>query len=445
MKNILKRLSAILLILCLLPTISCGTPTEKGGEDETKKPVSSADITDTLADNSDETPTETPNLVLVPGQTHMTSAMIPLRNNLMDYYLAMFKDIVADGSKNVVFSPYSVFAATAMATEGAKGQTLEELEALMGVSQEDLAAAYGLYLGEYGKASGLLTANSIWVDTYEGLMINQDTFDRLQASYGAGAFHKDLQSPETVAQLNKWISEHTKGRIPQMIDKLSETSRLALVNALSLDAEWYKPYSEYQQKEGKFTNVSGSTTPVTMLTSMEDYYIEDENATGFYKRYRPSEDGKRYAFVAILPREGMTPAEYLSTLDGDGLRNILFNYTRNVDLYTKLPVFKADAAYELSETYQRLGCVTPFTRSADFTGLADNPLCIGTITHKAMIEVDALGTKAGAATVIDMPESAAPMDPLPVKEVYLDRPFIYMILDCDTGLPVFMGMTANIS
>lgn len=451
MKKLLKRTVAFTLTSCLLLfALSCGAP--QGAEDHTHADTipaagTSEDRpihTDTPTEAPTDPTTEAPNLVLAPGKTDLTDDLKPTRNALMDYYLAMFKDLVKDGSENAVMSPYSIFVATAMATEGAKGQTLAELEALMGVSQADLAKIYGLYLGEYGKASSLVTANSLWVDTHEGLTVNQATFDRLQTAYGAGVFHQDLQAPETLEQLNGWISDHTKGRIPKMLDEIGETSRLMLVNALSFDAEWAEAYTEHQQREGEFTNADGSTVTATMLSSVEYYYLEDANARGFYKCYKQGEDGKCYAFAAILPREGMTPAEYLSTLDGDGLRKMLFNYSTDVTLTTKLPAFKTDAAYELSETYQKLGCVTPFSGSADFTGLAvsNAPLCIGSITHKAAIEVDALGTKAGAATVIDMTEGA--VEPGIFKEVILDRPFIYMIVDCDTGLPVFMGITAEI-
>ncbi len=450
MKHTAKKAATLFLSLCLLfSAIACGAP--QGGEDHTHAATTPGAGTTNGAHAATEAPTEivteAPNLVLVAGKTEMTEELKPLRNALMDYYFEMFKEMVADGNENAVMSPYSIFAATAMATEGAKGQTLAELETLMGVPQADLSKIYGLYLGEYGKASALLTANSIWVDTHEGLTVNQVTFDRLRSAYGAGVFHEDLQAPETVEKLNSWISDHTKGRIPKMLDEIGESSRLMLVNALSFDAEWVEAYTEYQQMEGEFTNADGSTVNATMLTRMEYFYLEDSNAQGFYKLYKSSEDGKCYAFAAILPKEGMTPVEYLSALDGDGLRKMLFNYTTDVMLTTKLPVFKADAAYELSETYQKLGCVTPFGGAADFSDLAvsNGSLYIGSITHKAFIEVDALGTKAGAATVIDMPEGAGDPDVWPpIKEVFLDRPFIYMIVDCDTGLPVFMGVTASV-
>lgn len=437
--------------------------TESPVETKTEVPTSAVTYadTDTASENtSAEEPVETQpetsaeivtseetnisDVILTPGKTEMSAEDIPLRNALMDYYLAMFKDIAKDGSENVLYSPLSVFSATAMVTEGAKGDTLAQLESLLGISRSDLPKAYGLSVGNQGEFSQLLSANSLWIDTHEAMTVGDATIEKIQSAYGAGVFNLDLQAPETLGQLNGWVSDHTKGRIPKMLDEINEDSRLMLVNALSFDAEWGVPYSEYQQKDGSFKNADGTVSQVTMLTGAEDFYIEDKNAAGFYKLYRRSEDGKRYAFAAILPKEGMTPAEYLATLDGEGLRNLLYNYANDVILLTKLPAFKAETSYELSKTYQNLGCKIPFTPSADFSDLAvsENSIYIDSIIHKAFIEVDALGTKAGASTIIGMPEGEAPGTEI-IKEIYLDRPFIYMIMDTETGLPVFMGITST--
>lgn len=461
MKTAFVKIFAVIFVLCILClSMACGAPqgeevptdgeatptagtavTQPHGELPTEAPTEVSTTSDT------ESETSVPDVVLVSGNSKLSEEEEKHRDALMDYYLAMFRDITANGKENVLFSPLSVFAATAMTTEGAKGETLSALEALMGISQADLSDAYRLCLGEAHESSSLLSANSLWIDTDESMTVNEATMQKIQSGYDAGFFYQDLQAPETLSQLNQWISDRTKGRIPQMMEETHADARFLLVNALSFDAEWYEAYYEHQQKEESFANADGSVSTVTMLSNAENYYIEDEHAQGFYKLYKTAEDGKRYAFVAILPEEGMTPAEYLASLDGDGLREMLYHYTTGVSLHTKMPVFSADTSYELSATYQRLGCQIPFMGGeADFSGLAvtDYPLYISRILHKASITVDGLGTEAGASTVIEMPECTAPMEPSIIKEVYLDRPFIYMIMDCDTGLPVFMGVTASV-
>ena len=62
------------------------------------------------------------------------------------------------------------------------------------------------------------------------------------------------------------------------------------------------------------------------------------------------------------------------------------------------------------------------------------------VLQKTRIEVDENGTKAAAATGIGFAFGGMPSDP---KQVYLDHPFIYMIVDNETELPLFIGYVMN--
>lgn len=78
---------------------------------------------------------------------------------------------------------------------------------------------------------------------------------------------------------------------------------------------------------------------------------------------------------------------------------------------------------------------------ADFTKLGSSSagrLYISRVIHKTFISVNERGTKAGAATIDEGMASSSPQ-PEESKTVYLDRPFVYMIIDCETGVPLFIG------
>ena len=63
---------------------------------------------------------------------------------------------------------------------------------------------------------------------------------------------------------------------------------------------------------------------------------------------------------------------------------------------------------------------------ANFTGLGTSSagnIYIGRVLHKTFISVAEKGTKAGAATVVEMLEKTSIMPTLS-KEVILDRPFV---------------------
>ena len=59
--------------------------------------------------------------------------------------------------------------------------------------------------------------------------------------------------------------------------------------------------------------------------------------------------------------------------------------------------------------------------------------------HRTDISVDEKGTKAGAATAVEMPAGGADPTPAVVPTVYLDRPFLYLLVDLETNLPAFIG------
>ena len=82
---------------------------------------------------------------------------------------------------------------------------------------------------------------------------------------------------------------------------------------------------------------------------------------------------------------------------------------------------------------------------ADFSGIGSSTegnLTISQVLHKARIAVDEKGTKAGASTaVVEEPTAEAPSDP---KEVLLNRPFLYLLIDCREQLPIFIGTVTTL-
>lgn len=90
-----------------------------------------------------------------------------------------------------------------------------------------------------------------------------------------------------------------------------------------------------------------------------------------------------------------------------------------------------------------MGMPLAFTGNADFSGIAkgNEPLWIDNIIHKAFVSVDEEGTEAAAATAVLM-TGAGPDQPKPVNFI-IDRPFIFLIRDTETGTILFMGRVLN--
>ena len=67
-------------------------------------------------------------------------------------------------------------------------------------------------------------------------------------------------------------------------------------------------------------------------------------------------------------------------------------------------------------------------------------ICIERVLHKTHISVTETGTKAGAASAAEMTAKMSMIPPEEIKTIRLDRPFLYMIIDCHTSTPVFLGV-----
>ena len=98
---------------------------------------------------------------------------------------------------------------------------------------------------------------------------------------------------------------------------------------------------------------------------------------------------------------------------------------------------KSDMALSLTRT--ALSCVKcPLVIDAD--GLN---ICINRVLHKTFISVSEKGTRAGAATAVEMVAEGALLIE-DYKTVTLDRPFVYMLIDCQTNLPFFIGTMMDV-
>lgn len=176
-----------------------------------------------------------------------------------------------------------------------------------------------------------------------------------------------------------------------------------------------------------------------MLNGEEREYVGDDKATGFIKHY----EDYRYAFMAILPNQEISVSDYLQQLDGEKLLSLYQNRKHNYKVHTKMPEFSYDYSTSLNDTLEKMGIRKAFTREADFSNMATTDLHIDEVVHKTHIELDRNGTKAAAVTAVIM-ETASAVTTKDVN-VFLTRPFLYAIIDTETGIPVFMGAVNTVA
>ena len=232
--------------------------------------------------------------------------------------------------------------------------------------------------------------------------------------------------------------------IKNILNDIPHDAVMYLINALAFDGEWQKIYKETSVREREFTTQEGKKQPATLMYSEENTYLEDEKAQGFLKYYAE----RKYAFVGLLPKEGVTVEEYLATLDGETLQKLLDNPV-TVKVNAGIPKFKNEYDVEMSDVLKSMGMTDVFDSNiSDLSALgesANGNLYVSRVLHKTFIAVDERGTKAGAATAVEVKCESAMLEPEEVKTVILDRPFVYMIIDCENQVPMFIGTVMDMA
>lgn len=363
-----------------------------------------------------------------------------------EFYIKLFKACVKERKNESVFiSPLSVQLALAMTGNGASGETETQIEKLLGgaIPLDELNEYLYSYVNSLGSADEykVKIANSLWLrDDENRLQAENDFLQKCCDYYSAEVFKAPFDS-QTVKDMNSWVSDKTDGMIKEIIDKISSEDIMFLLNGVMFDAVWNEPYMNGVVSSGTFTSVSGEQRIVNMMPSGENIYLEDDNATGFIKDYK---DGK-YAFAALLPNENVNINDYVESLTGERISAILGN-AQNERVSVKIPKFTCEFNMGLKDVLSDMGIELAFDEGkADFSKMAKSSMgniFIGDVFHKTFITVDERGTKAGAVTKVEVKDTAALTQ---VKEVFLDRPFAYMIIDKSNNLPIFMGVLADIS
>lgn len=352
----------------------------------------------------------------------------------------------ADKNENILLSPDSIATALAMAGEGAADETKEELNRTIFADMDAekagrILSAFNMLLISDPSVSWHM-ANSLWLKD-DKMCIPKDAYKEILRDRYNAEFYEEPFDPSTVEKINEWVDKNTSGMIPRILESLPLNARLCLINAMAFEGAWADPVKEYDIKENEtFTNADGSASYSTMLTCYEDHAFRLGNGTGFIKYY----EGFDYAFVGILPDEGILPSDYIHELAESGesfasaVRESNEGY-RDVTVY--MPEFDYDYSLGLNETLKKLGIMKAFNpEEADFSNMLEEgsePVYIGDVIHKTHIELDRNGTKAAAATAV-MIEAAGYMEPSEEPlEIRLDRPFAYAIVKAGSGMPVFMG------
>ena len=365
----------------------------------------------------------------------------------------LYEALREDGG-NLFYSPYSISLALAMTYAGARGDTETQMTDTLhfDLPQDRIHSTFNaldLGLASRGRddqgtdAEGftLRIANAVWGQhDYE---FQQMFIDLLAENYGAGVRPANFReaAEESRATINDWIAEQTEDKITDLIPQgvIDNLTRMVLTNAIYFKAAWALPFEERDTEEGPFYLLDGSEILVPMMHETARFgYAKGEG----YQVVGLPYVGHELSMTILLPDEGRF-REFEDTLDATLLERVLAD-TERKHVALVMPKFEFESQFGLAGTLGEMGMSNAFnSRTADFSGMDGNScfagddscLVIKDVIHKAFVSVDEEGTEAAAATAVVAGETAR-RDPIGVA---IDRPFIFLIRDLETGAILFLG------
>jgi serpin B len=361
----------------------------------------------------------------------------------------LYHAVAAGEGGNLIYSPYSISLAFSMVYVGARGEVEAEMaQVLHLMSQETQHPALNAVdqrlrsLGEArqseqeGAPFQLNLANAVWGQ--QGYAFQEPFLETLAAQYGAGLRAVDFQEAAEKAReaINAWVTEETRGRINEIAPpgSVSPVTRLVLANAIYFKAGWAYRFQESDTADGPFTLLDGRRVTVPLMhQKMRLEYMAGEG----YQAVQLPYVGRAVDMWVILPAEGRFE-EVQERLGVDLLEEVRQEAGAWQVILT-LPRFGFGTDLQLHELLPGMGMPDAFCPAMDFDGMVEGGgLCIGCALHRATITVDEEGTEAAAATIAEVLVSE-----VQDVEMAVDRPFLFAIIERETGVLLFLGRVLN--
>lgn len=405
----------IMFALAALAAVSCGTQRRSAADNASSDNVDAKGLVTTL-------PAKSPRPANV-GQTGGRTA----------FALSLFNAALAeneDASANVIVSPYSAGMALSMLMDGAVGVTKSELaEALCGTS----------YAGDVlktGKEYTVSSANSIWLR--DGFSILPDYRKNMENLYGASVSERDFSKKSTVNEINRWCSDRTAGRIPEIVDEISPDMMMFIINALYFKAQWQYRFDSNSTFPEVFHSPAGDAK-VDFMHISENFLCGEVDGNRF--TVLPYKSGD-YRMVLFLPAENADLNTLMPEISASVMSEALKNASgRKVAL--SMPKFKVNTTAVLNSVLGRMGVHKVFAPGAELGGITSSGVAVDQVLQKCFVEVNEEGAEAAAVTSVGIRTTAARPSERPFI-MKLDRPFVFAIMNASTDDVLFAGRISTI-
>jgi serine protease inhibitor len=330
---------------------------------------------------------------------------------------------------NVVVSPASLAGVLAVIEFGADEQLRRNLHQVLGFGE---ASEASIDFDGLRKATGrprrdgpLATANAIFFDTHASP--RPEAIEALNEA-GVRASVEDFAKPDTLAAINNWVSEQTKGKIPTVLDKMPDVTGLVALNALYFKDRWKQPFEVNATKLAPFRLVGGKVIEIPLMRAGDRQFRFRRDNRFIAVDLPYASEG--YSLVVITTRREPAAAKDFSAVGGWLTGEGFFTALGEV----ALPKFNASSSFDLMPALKALGLKLPNT----LPGFARGPLRLAKAQQRVELTIDEEGTEAAAATAVTTTRSSE----TEFIKFSADKPFMFALRD-QSGLIVLAGYIAS--
>ncbi|MEO9570966.1 MAG: serpin family protein [Polaribacter sp.] len=347
----------------------------------------------------------------------------------------IFKNIATtEANENFMISPVSLSLALGMVYNGSESETKTAFENTLNYTDflpneiNEINREISVNLSDNSVGSIFEIANSIWIE--KTFSVKEDFINTNKNYYNADVKNLDFSDVNSVNTINNWVSDKTHQKIPTIIETISPTDAMFLINALYFKSDWKYKFEEENTKELPFYG-ENSTENVEMMNLTNDLSFYEN--TSFSAVKLPYKNDK-YTMTVILPKENKTTTDIINLLNTDNWKSWTENF-KNQAINLTIPKFKSSYQKKLNEGLVDLGLENAFSANANFNGISDVFLKISYVLQKTFIEVNEKGTEAAAVTIVAIETTSTQ----PNKEIIINKPFLYTITEKETGSICFIG------
>jgi serpin B len=376
----------------------------------------------------------------------LTAAEVSVIAASNDFGIELVRAVAAlDAGPNVILSPLSASMALGMTLNGADGATFDGMRSALGfgtLDQDEINASYRALidlLSDLDPAVTLEIANAIWSN--QDFPFHDTFFEAVAAAFDAAAQSRDFDDPGVVDEINDWVSENTDGLIDSIVESLTPDMVMLLLNAIYLDAEWTQQFDPDETRPRPFIREDGSTVTVDMMKRTESLVVPSVQRPE-YTAVELAYGAQAYSMVVVLPAPGVTVRELLADLDATAWNALLEDLHETEWTSIEIPKFTLEYDGGLNDALIDMGMGNAFDPGgADFTRMspAGDELFISSVRQKTFMEVDEVGTRAAAVTVVVISTTSFQETP----KFVADRPFLLAIRERLSGTLLFAGLVGD--